>query len=266
MASASRQVRHEPGSVLAQEGSVPSSIHILLDGRVTTAGRDSAASTVDAPAALAFVEAMAGLPMPETIRTAGSAVTLVLTVEELRTLLADNTDLVRGLFATLAERSEGPVRAVHSTGAVSELAQLASGGLTAIDRVFALKYVPLFQRVSADEMQQLAMVAAPVKMTAGSVLFPESAPPALWLLLTGEVSLESSSGQPPAAVRSGDTIGSADTMAGRSLGRAAKVVADGIALKIDREDLFDVLGERPDLLRQMFAGMFKRERPLTATR
>ncbi len=266
MASASRQVRHEPGSVLAQEGSVPSSIHILLDGRVTTAGRDSAASTVDAPAALAFVEAMAGLPMPETIRTAGSAVTLVLTVEELRTLLADNTDLVRGLFATLAERSEGPGRAVHSTGAVSELAQLANGGLTAIDRVFALKYVPLFQRVSADEMQQLAMVAAPVKMTAGSVLFPESAPPALWLLLTGEVSLESSSGQPPAAVRSGDTIGSADTMAGRSLGRAAKVVADGIALKIDREDLFDVLGERPDLLRQMFAGMFKRERPLTATR
>ena len=38
MASASRQVRHEPGSVLAQEGSVPSSIHILLDGRVTAAG------------------------------------------------------------------------------------------------------------------------------------------------------------------------------------------------------------------------------------
>jgi AAA family ATP:ADP antiporter len=266
MASASRQVRHEPGSVLAQEGSVPSSIHILLDGRVTTAGRDSAASTVDAPAALAFVEAMAGLPMPDTIRTAGSAVTLVLTVEELRTLLADNTDLVRGLFATLAERSEEPGQAVHSTGAVSELAQLANGGLTAIDRVFALKYVPLFRRVSADEMQQLAMVAAPVKMTAGSVLFPESAPAALWLLLTGEVTLESSSGQPPAAVRSGDTIGSADTMAGRSLGRSAKVVADGIALKIDREDLFDVLGERPDLLRQMFAGMFKRERPLTATR
>jgi CRP-like cAMP-binding protein len=266
MASASRQVRHEPGSVLAQEGSVPSSIHILLDGRVTTAGRDSAASAVDAPAALAFLEAMAGLPIPETIRTAGSAVTLVLTVEELRTLLADNTDLVRGLFATMAERSDEPALVVRPTGAVSELAQLANGGLTAIDRVFALKYVPLFRRVSADEMQQLAMVAAPVKMTAGSVLFPESAPPALWLLLTGEVSLESSNGQPPVAVRSGDTIGSADTMAGRSLGRAAKVVADGIALKIDREDLFDVLGERPDLLRQMFAGMFKRERPLTATR
>ena len=55
-------------------------------------------------------------------------------------------------------------------------------------------------------------------------------------------------------------------MAGRTLGRSAKVVRGGVALKIDREDLFDVLAERPDLLRQMFAGLFKRERPLTTTR
>jgi CRP-like cAMP-binding protein len=44
------------------------------------------------------------------------------------------------------------------------------------------------------------------------------------------------------------------------------VVRPGVALKIDRDDLFDILGERPELLRQMFAGMFRRERPLTATR
>ena len=264
MASASRQVRHEPGSVLEQEGSVPSIIHILLDGRVTVAGRDAAPSVVDAPSALGFVEAMAGLAMPETNRTSGSAVTLALTVDELRTLLADNTDLVSGLFATLAERSEESDRPVHPTRAVAELEQLASGGLTAIDRVFALQYVPLFRRVSADEMQQLATVAAPVKMAAGSVLFPESAPPALWLLLTGEVVLESSTGQPAVTARGGDIIGSIDTMAGRSLGRSAKVFRDGVALRIDREDLFDLLAERPDLLRQMFAGMFKRERPLVA--
>ena len=63
--------------------------------------------------------------------------------------------------------------------------------------------------------------------------------------------------------RGGDIIGVVDTMAGRSLGRSAKVVQGGVALKIDREDLFDVLGERPELLRQMFASLFKRERPLT---
>ena len=77
-----------------------------------------------------------------------------------------------------------------------ELEQLATGGLTAIDRVFALQYVPLFRKVSADEMRHLASVAAPITMKAGAVLFPESAPPAIWLLLTGEVVLESSTGEP----------------------------------------------------------------------
>ena len=105
IASASRQVRHEPGSVLTQEGAVPASIHILLDGRVATGGATLAtARRSTRQRRLCFVEAMAGLPMPETIRTSGSAVTLALTVDELRTLLADNTDLVSGLFATLAER------------------------------------------------------------------------------------------------------------------------------------------------------------------
>jgi len=265
IASASRQVRHETGSVLAQEGSVPSSIHILLDGRVTISGRESGeSSTMDAPAALAFYEAMAGLAMPVTIRTSGSAVTLALTVDELRTLLADNTDLVSGLFATLAEDTDEPTRIVHPTQAARELGQLAHGGLTAIDRVFALQYVPLFRRVSAEEMRHLAAVAAPVTMKEGAVLFPESAPPALWLLLTGEAMLASSTGEPPETARGGDAIGALSTMAGKSLGRTATVVKGGVALKIDREDLFDVLGERPELLRQMFASLFRRERPVAA--
>jgi CRP-like cAMP-binding protein len=265
-ASASRQVRHEPGTVLEQEGSVPSVVHILLDGSVTVSGRDRASSPVKAPTALGFIEAMAGLPMPETIRTSGSAVTLALTAEELRTLLADNTDLVSGLFATIAALGGEPEEPVHPTKAARELEQIASGGLTPIDLVFALQYVPLFARVSADEMTQLASVAMPVQMKEGAALFAESAPPAMWLVLTGEVRLESSSGAPPVTARGGDIIGSADTMAGKSLERSAKVVRQGVALRISRDDLFDVLGERAELLRQMFAGLFKRERPLTATR
>jgi CRP-like cAMP-binding protein len=81
--------------------------------------------------------------------------------------------------------------------------------------------------------------------------------------LTGDVLLESSTGQPRATARGGDILGSVNTMAGHSLGRSATVVQDGVALKIDREDLFDLLGERPELLRQMFAGMFTRQKPET---
>ena len=93
-----------PGTLLLQEGSVPETIHVLLDGRVTASGRESAPSTIEAPATLGFVQALQGVAMRRSIRTVEATVTLVLTADELRTLLADNTDLVRGLFSTLAER------------------------------------------------------------------------------------------------------------------------------------------------------------------
>jgi CRP-like cAMP-binding protein len=191
------------------------------------------------------------------VRTTDIAVTLALTTEELRTLLADNTDLVSGLFSTLAERMASPDRSVHPTTGARELAQLAEGGLSPIEKVLALQHVPIFARVSADEMRRLADVAATVRMAEGAQLFAESAEPALWILLSGEVILTSSTGAAPVTARGGEIIGSVYTMAGRPLGLSAAVARNGVALKIDRDDLFDLLGERPELLRQMFSGMFR---------
>jgi CRP-like cAMP-binding protein len=156
---------------------------------------------------------------------------------------------------------------VHSTGAAADLEQLGAGGLTAVDKVLALQRVPLFSRVSADEMRHLSEIAKTVPMASGETLFPESASPALWVILSGELSLEASSGATPVSVRGGDVIGSTDTMAGRSLGRSASVTRSGVALRLDHEELLDLLGERPELLRQMFAGIFRmREavQPVTA--
>jgi CRP-like cAMP-binding protein len=172
-------------------------------------------------------------------------------------LLADNADLVEGLFATLAE-SGGPADGIlQRTEAASELEQLAAGGLSPIDKILALQRVPLFARVSPDEMRHLAEIASVVQMAAGETLFPESALPALWLILSGEVVLEASNGEPSLTAKGGDVIGSIGTMAGRPLDRAAAVTRNGTALRIDHDDLFDLLGERPELLRQMFARMFR---------
>ena len=255
VAGASRQVRHEPGTVLLQEGSIPSTIHLLLDGRVTAAARKASPRSIEPPAALGFAEALQGQPMPETVKTTEVAVTLALTTEELRALLSDNSDLVTGLFATLAESVSSPDVPVHPTGAATELQQIATGGLSAVDKVLALQRVPIFTRVSADEMRHLANIAVAVEMQHGSVLFAESAPPALWLVLAGEVALNGSGA--PVTASAGDIIGSVFTMAGRSLDRSASVRQSGMALKIEHDELFEVLGERPELLRQMFAGMFK---------
>ncbi len=257
LASTSRQARHQPGTLLLQEGAVPDTIHVLLDGRVVASGPD-APQTIEAPATLGFAHALQGVPMRRTLRTIDTAVTLALSVDEFRTLLADNTDLVRGLFATLAERVDpAAVSNLQSTGAAAEFTAFARESLLPVEKILALQRVPVFGRIAADEMGALAAIVRTVTMTVGTQLFTESAPVALWVILSGEVSLDAASGGDQAVARAGDTIGSLSMLSGQPLGKNAAVLRGGIALKLDRDELFDLLGERPELLRQLFEGMFK---------
>jgi len=126
-----------------------------------------------------------------------------------------------------------------------------------VDKILALQRVPVFARIAADEMGALAAIVRSVVMTTGTSLFPESAPVALWVILSGEVSLGAPSGGDQVVAKAGDIIGSLSMLSGQPLGKKADVVRGGIALRLDRDDLFDLLGERPELLRQFFEGMFR---------
>jgi ATP:ADP antiporter, AAA family len=258
IANASKQVRHDPGTVLLQEGVVPATVHVLLDGRVTAAAHGAEPRTIESPATLGFVEALQGAQMRRTIRTMDIAVTLTMSGEELRTLLGDNTGLVRGLFTTLADRvSPDMASNLQPTGAAHELQQLAAGGLQPVEKILALQRVPVFSRISVDEMRPLGDIAHTQPMVAGETLFPESAPVALWLILSGEAALSDPSEGGQVLARGGDIIGSVCMLSGRPLNYSAAVTKPGIALRIDREDLFDLLEQRTDLLRQLFEGMFR---------
>jgi CRP-like cAMP-binding protein len=258
LASTSRQVRHQPGAVLLQEGAVPETIHVLLDGRVTSSGTKASPETIEAPATLGFVHALQGVAVRNTIRTIDTAVTLALTVDEFRTLLADNTDLVRGLFTTLAERADpASISDLRSTGSVSEFRELTADGLSPVEKILALQRVPVFARIAADEMGALAAIVRTVPMTAGTALFSASAPAALWVILSGEVALDAAAGGDQVLAKAGDIVGSFSMLSGQPLGKTADVRRSGIALKLDRDELFDLLGERPELLRQLFEGMFR---------
>lgn len=266
IAGAARQVRHDAGATLLQEGAVPDTIYVLIDGRVTATSRSGESQVFDAPAAPGFTEALQGLPMRHEFRTAERSVALAIATEELRTLLADNTDLVRGLFATLAGYAEPHARSpIRSTGAAADLVQFAAGGLLPIEKVLAVQRVPVFSRISADRLRHIADITRTVKMTAGATLFEASAPPALWLILSGEVSLEDPSGDERLTAHAGDMIGSFSALSGLTIGRSATVVKEGVAMRIDRDDLFELLGEDPELMRQLFTGLFRtvsEQRPL----
>ena len=91
-------------------------------------------------------------------------------------------------------------------------------------------------------------------MKTGAQLFAASSPPATWLVLSGEVQLQQPEGATLTA-KAGDVIGSFAALSGHEVGLNATVTQDGFALCIGRDDLFELMAERPELLRQMFAGI-----------
>ena len=258
IASASRQVRHEPGTLLFTERSVPDVLHVLIDGDVTTGSAGTAPATLSAPMSFGFAEALQARPMRTYVRTSGIAVTLVMTSDELRTQLAYNPELVRGLFATMTpQRPAGSRSQINPTGAAPELEKLAADGVRAVDKFIAIKYVPVFSHLSAEEAHHLASVTRTVNMIEGQPLFRATDRPTTWLIMSGEVRLEGTDGLEPAVAVAGDTIGSFGALAGPSVGRDATVTKSGVALCIDRDDLFEMLGDRPEMLRQLFAGVME---------
>jgi CRP-like cAMP-binding protein len=251
-------VRHEPGSVLLQEGIVPGTVHIVLDGRVMVTRQSAAPLTVTPPFALGLEEALQGIPSTATARAVDLVVTLAVAVDDLKTLVADNTDLVRGLFVTLTEAwGPGALPVVTPTGAASDFATFADQGITAVEKVLALQRVPMFARVDAPDMLALAGAARTVPIAAGARLFEASAPPALWIVLSGEITLEGTADRSAAVVRAGDTIGVGALLTGRPIGVAADGAHAGVALRLDREDFFDLVEQRAGMLAPMFVALFK---------
>ena len=259
IASTARQVRHDPGSVLLEEGEVPETIHFLLDGRVVASSRDGAPHSIVAPAALGFSEALSGHADARDDAHRGPG--------------GDAGDAPERA-AHAARRQHRPrERTVrHAVGDAAGRNRDRVAGAVGTDLARAGTKRPLASREGAGAAARTAVLAGRGRrdaaarrhrrkrcdLTPGSTLFTESAAPALWLVLSGELALTSSTADvAPRIVRSGDVIGALEVMSGRPLGLAGKVNAPGIALRLEREDLFSLLGERPELLRQIFSALFR---------
>jgi AAA family ATP:ADP antiporter len=258
IAGAGSQMRCEPHQVLCHEGVVPESLYLLLEGRACCRSSVCPPEEIDAPAALGFQEVIESRLMKETMRAGETAMCLVLGREELRTLLADDTELIQGLFRMLSAGECGEQSVLIWRGSHEDVPpHVSRSRVEPVERVLLLSSLPVFAAVSQEEMLRLASIAAEVRLEAGATLFEEADPPAIWVIASGEIFLEASSAEPALQAGPRNAVGIQHTFAGINLGRRARVIHDGFALRIDREDLFDLMSQRPDLLRQLFGSMSK---------
>ena len=261
IASAGRQVRHENGQLLFEQGTRPDDLQFLLDGSVSRHSDHEPPQDVQPPAALGFEEVLEGAPASATVRAVQRAICLALRNEQVLQLLAENAELAQGLFRMVLERSGGDrwggvARRVVTRPAVARL----EDGVQAIEKILVIEEMPLLARAHAEDIAALAAIARDVPLTAGELLFREGDAPALYVLLAGEVSLEPMAGGQPVHAGAGDTIGVYETLSGaETTGWRAHVTVQGTALRIEREAFFDLLTERIELLQGLFSALLHRK-------
>jgi AAA family ATP:ADP antiporter len=256
IAGMGRQIRYDNGRVLYQEGGAPEQLQFLLDGTVTAKTGGQEGREIVAPSALGFEQILEGSAMQETMRASESTVCLALGRDEVHTLLSNNTELVQGLFRMLATGSRRGERPVTIRRAAAIL-KLPADALTPIEKVLLLQKVPVFADVAPDEMRHLASIASEVALKDGSMLFTEGDPSSVWVMLAGHAELESATGATPVTTEAGDVVGIYETLAGSPIGRSARVTGAFRALRIERDELFDMCGQRPELLNQMLTALFR---------
>ena len=211
-------------------------IHVLLDGEVIVTERRPAAGERQRPGvARASWKRCSRSRCARTVRTTGIAVTLALTAEELRTQLAYNPELVRGLFATMADagRQQAGMQQVFPTGAAARARTArrwrpAAGRKGPGDRARADLRAPLagggahladHHAHGRDEGRDARCSRRPIVRRT-------------WLILSGEVDLEADD----AASRRGRARRRRDRLIRRArparrIGRNARVTRAGIALR-----------------------------------
>jgi CRP-like cAMP-binding protein len=269
IARTGRQVRLDRGHTLYEAGALPTHVHLLLDGQVRATTPDGEARDVRHPAPLGLEEVLEERTHVETVRAVETSVALQLTVEEARGLLADNTDLVQGLFRWMLDHpafgagrlvvrgasdaaGDGAAPLLESAGA-SDAATGAA--LRPIDAVLALRRIPVFARSSVEARLALAGIAREERLETDGLLLQASDAPAIRLVIDGELEAVTMTGE-TVSIAPGDTIGVLETCAGVPMGANIRVTAAGRALRISHEDFFDLLGQRADLLQSLFATLF----------
>ncbi|HXE80454.1 MAG TPA: cyclic nucleotide-binding domain-containing protein, partial [Vicinamibacterales bacterium] len=261
-----RQVRYEPGRIIYTQGAPAADMQLLLEGQVARlegSARGLPAGNIDAPAPLCFEEVIEGAPVDATLRAVDQAICLSLSSEQVLALLSENVDLAQGLFRTVLERnawlrSHAVLKGGLSQAGTSRL----TGGVQAVEKILLIGEMPVFARASTADLAALAAIARETPLSAGQSLFKEGAPPALYLVLSGEITLEPVAGSEPEKAGPGDTIGLYETLVGaQTMARRAEATAAGTALRIERDALFDLLTDRIELLQTLFSAVLRRPAP-----
>jgi AAA family ATP:ADP antiporter len=248
IALTSQPVRQGRGAVLSEANMPADSVVFLLEGTVEPTG--GSATRIAAPTALHFADVVQGRPLSCGYVASSPIAGVAVKSGVFLTMIADNVAMAQGLFRMLL--AGGQTRTVTAVN----LPQPAPAGASADPLEVARRFreSPIFGHATGEQLKDLVVATREVHLSRGDVLWDHRRAPAIYHVLAGEVRLEAGE-QPGVVAGVGSTVGVAETLCGESPGRRAVVEHDGRALRLDSDELFDVLADHGDLLQGVFRGV-----------
>ena len=126
--------------------------------------------------------------------------------------------------------------------------------LSTIEKVLLLQGVDIFLDTETENLAKIAAIAREVLFEEGSTVFEEGSPgDALYIMVEGVVSMRKHSKE-VLVVKDREPFGWGGLLEERSRPLAAVALTHMTALKIERDDLFDLLEDHFDIVR----GILKR--------
>lgn len=134
--------------------------------------------------------------------------------------------------------------------------------LTIVEKVVFLQNVDIFADMPAEQLTHLASIAREVSFLPGDVIYKENDPSdSLYVLMEGKVEL-TKDGQKLLELGAKEALGTWALFENEPRVVSATVKEDVNALRIDRDEFFDLLADNSDLSKWLLRSLFGRVKKL----
>lgn len=119
--------------------------------------------------------------------------------------------------------------------------------LSTVEKVLALKRIPLFDHIPGEELARIARIAQEIYFDAGETFIIEGdIGDSLYLLIEGKVSVHRAKKQ-VTELGANQAVGEMAILDSEPRSASVTAVTPVTALKIEREDFYDIMAERAEI-------------------
>jgi CRP-like cAMP-binding protein len=250
------------GETVIQEGDQGTCLYVVVDGQLRVhAGERSVAFLApgDEVGEMALLDAE---PRSASVTAVTTSRLLQLDQEPFYELLAANPQVTQALLRTLSQRLRERSRDL-SPHAQPDTPQtdLSPGSsrigfrhhlaiqeeLPVLNKLFILKGMDTFSRISNDLLAQVALLLQEVDLAGGETLFRQGDPGhSLYIVAEGQLRIHSAQ-RTLAYANAGEVIGEMALLEGDPRSASVTAIRPTLLLRLDQQPFFELLAAQPDL-------------------